>query len=79
MPNDDADFSLNRDTQWDVLPGWVKVVAVTIGLPAWFVFVGSLFLGEVGSHYSVAAFVIFAAVAALQGIFVFRVYWRMGL
>ena len=78
MPLDD-DLYTHRNGHWKVLPRWVKYLTALLGLPAWAVIAASIFLGGNGSSYQIIAFSIFVSVVLLQGVFIFRAYWRMDL
>jgi hypothetical protein len=79
MNSDDDDLSSLKDGHWRIQPKWVKVLTVGVAVPAWLLFMRSVFTGHVGGTLSTVAFIAFAAVAALQMAFVFRAYWRMDL
>ena len=79
MARDDEELTFLNDGHWRVLPRWVKVISVGVGLPAWLVLVTLLFTDHLGGTVFTATFGIFAAVAALQMAFIFRAYWRMDL
>jgi hypothetical protein len=70
----DDDLSSFRDGHWQVQPIWVKVLTISVALPAFFV----LMTGK-GGRLETVALVAFAAIAMLQMTFVLRAYWRMDL
>ena len=71
---------LKRETRnpfWNCQPLWVKLITVTVAIPAWLVFASiGVVRGDIGSPYADGAAVIFASVAILQMIFVGRALWR---
>ncbi len=79
MDSDEDDVSPLRDGHWRVQPKWLKALTVGIAIPAWLVFMASMFAGNIGGTLQTAAFIAFAAVAALAMAFSFRAYWRMDL
>ncbi len=79
MNSEDDDLLSFKDGHWRVQPKWVKVLTLGVALPAWLVFMTSLFAGNIGGTLQTAAFIAFAAVVGLQMAFVFRAYWRMDL
>ena len=79
MSDADDDLYSLRDGLWQVQPRWVKALTLLIAVPAWLVFVTSIFFGTLGGTLQTIAFSVFAAVALLQLVFVVRAFWRMDL
>jgi hypothetical protein len=79
MSDADEDLYSLRDGLWQVQPRWVKALTLLIAVPAWLVFVTSIFAGTLGGTLQTIAFSAFAAVALLQLAFVVRAFWRVDL
>lgn len=79
MNSDDHDLSSLREAHWRLQPMWVKALTIGVAIPAWLVLMVGMFTGNIGGRLNNAALIAFAAVAALQMVFVFRAYWRMDL
>ena len=70
----DDDLSSFRNGHWKVQPIWVKVLTISIAVPAFLVLVAGI-----GGRIETVALVAFAAIAILQMGFVLGAYWRMDL
>jgi len=76
---DDDDLYTGRDGSWQVLPRWAKGISIFVGLPAWLTLIIGVFSGGPDTCLVLIAFGAFAGVAILQGVLLFRAYWRMEL
>lgn len=66
---------------WDAQPRWVKVLTLTVAVPAWLVFALLVATGDVFRLEWLAYFCFGsgATVMALQLFFLARAFWRMDL
>jgi hypothetical protein len=79
MNDADRDLSTFRDGHWRVQPRWAKALTLLVALPAWIVWMVSVFTGTPDGTLQTVAFGAFATIALLQLVFVFRAYRRMEL
>ena len=70
------ELTVLQHDQWTVLPKFVKIGSLAIGLPAWVILAVSVVSGKEFGAMQTTAFGVFVAAALVQIFFLVRAYWR---